>query len=243
MINKIVSRQNQRILYACLLKEEKNRRIYKQFLMEGRLALEMGLKKNLVKEIFTLSPLEVAQKDVVVNLVDKKVMDKLSSERNPEGIVFISDIPDFEDQDYKKIIYLDHISDPGNMGTIIRTALGLGMDAIYISNGSVSLFNDKVLAASKGAIYEMPIFFKEIDDLVKAKAKGYQIISTALKGNTVDVSKLKVKTPFICVFGNESRGVDEKIISLSDVTTKIEIKKIDSFNVAISAGIIMYHLK
>lgn len=243
MINKIVSRQNQRILYACSLKEEKNRRIYKQFLMEGRLALEMGLKKNLVKEIFTLSPLEVAQKDVVVNLVDKKVMDKLSSERNPEGIVFISDIPDFEDQDYKKIIYLDHISDPGNMGTIIRTALGLGMDAIYISNGSVSLFNDKVLAASKGAIYEMPIFFKEIDDLVKAKAKGYQIISTALKGNTVDVSKLKVKTPFICVFGNESRGVDEKIISLSDVTTKIEIKKIDSFNVAISAGIIMYHLK
>ncbi|MEA5061510.1 MAG: RNA methyltransferase [Erysipelotrichaceae bacterium] len=243
MINKIVSRQNQRILYACLLKEEKNRRIYKQFLMEGRLALEMGLKKNLVKEIFTLSPLEVAQKDVVVNLVDKKVMDKLSSERNPEGIVFISDIPDFEDQDYKKIIYLDHISDPGNMGTIIRTALGLGMDAIYISNGSVSLFNDKVLAASKGAIYEMPIFFKEIDDLVKAKAKGYQIISTALKGNTVDVSELKVKTPFICVFGNESRGVDEKIISLSDVTTKIEIKKIDSFNVAISAGIIMYHLK
>lgn len=243
MINKIVSRQNQRILYACLLKEEKNRRIYKQFLMEGRLALEMGLKKNLVKEIFTLSPLEVAQKDVVVNLVDKKVMDKLSSERNPEGIVFISDIPDFEDQDYKKIIYLDHISDPGNMGTIIRTALGLGMDAIYISNGSVSLFNDKVLAASKGAIYEMPIFFKEIDDLVKAKAKGYKIISTALKGNTVDVSKLKVKTPFICVFGNESRGVDEKIISLSDVTTKIEIKKIDSFNVAISAGIIMYHLK
>lgn len=243
MINKIVSRQNQRILYACLLKEEKNRRIYKQFLMEGRLALEMGLKKNLVKEIFTLSPLEVAQKDVVVNLVDKKVMDKLSSERNPEGIVFISDIPDFEDQDYKKIIYLDHISDPGNMGTIIRTALGLGMDAIYISNGSVSLFNDKVLAASKGAIYEMPIFFKEIDDLIKAKAKGYQIISTALKGNTVDVSKLKVKMPFICVFGNESRGVDEKIISLSDVTTKIEIKKIDSFNVAISAGIIMYHLK
>ncbi len=243
MINKIVSRQNQRILYACLLKEEKNRRIYKQFLMEGRLALEMGLKKNLVKEIFTLSPLEVAQKDVVVNLVDKKVMDKLSSERNPEGIVFISDIPDFEDQDYKKIIYLDHVSDPGNMGTIIRTALGLGMDAIYISNGSVSLFNDKVLAASKGAIYEMPIFFKEIDDLIKAKAKGYQIISTALKGNTVDVSKLKVKTPFICVFGNESRGVDEKIISLSDVTTKIEIKKIDSFNVAISAGIIMYHLK
>lgn len=243
MINKIISRQNQRILYACSLKDEKNRRTYKQFLMEGRLALEMGLKKNLVKEVFTLTPLDITPKDVVINLVDQKVMEKLSDERNPEGIVFISDIPSFSDKSYEKIIYLDHISDPGNLGTIIRTALGLGMDAIYISEGSVSLFNNKVLAASKGAIYELPIFFKDIDDLAKAKSKGYQIIATALKGDTIDISKLKVKKPFICVFGNESRGVDEKIISLSDVTTKIAINKIDSFNVAISAGIIMYNLK
>lgn len=241
--NKIVSRQNKRVVYACSLKNEKERIANGEFLLEGRLALEMGLDKGLVKEIFTTKELKSIPSNVIVNLVDEKVMEKLSEEKTPEGIVFISKIPHFDDRDYQKIIYLDRIRDPGNLGTIIRTALGLGIEAIYISKESVSIFNPKTLAASKGAIFEMPIFVKEVEDIKQLKTKGYQIISTSLKGKTIFLDEFKVKKPFLCIFGNETNGIREELLNLSDIYLKIPIEKIDSFNVAISAGIILYNLQ
>jgi TrmH family RNA methyltransferase len=243
MVNKIISRKNSKIMYACLLKKESERVMRNEFLMEGRLALEMGLKKGLVKEIFTTKELDIKDDNIIVNLVDDKVMDKLSDERSPEGIVFIAKIPNFDDKKYQKVIYLDHIADPGNMGTIIRTALGLGIEAIYISPNSVSPFNNKALAASKGAIFELPIFNKDYDDVKELKTNGYQIIVTSLKGNVVSLDEVKVQKPYICVFGNESRGVDDILLKLSDISIKIPIEKIDSFNVAISAAIVMYEIR
>lgn len=241
--NKIFSRQNKRVIYACSLKNEKERTANDEFLLEGRLALEMGLAKGLVKEIFTTKELDSIPSNVVVNLVDQKVMDKLSEEKTPEGIVFICKIPHFEDKDYQKIIYLDRVRDPGNLGTIVRTALGLGIDAIYISKESVSVFNNKTLAAAKGAIFEIPIFVKEVEEVRQLKNKGYQIISTSLKGKTVSLDEFKAKKPLVCIFGNETHGIREELLKLSDVYLKIPIEKIDSFNVAISSAIVMYNLK
>lgn len=241
--NKIVSRQNKRVSYACSLKNEKERIANGEFLLEGRLALEMGLAKGLVKEIFTTKELDFIPSNVTVNLVDEKVMDKLSEEKSPEGIVFISKIPQFKDRDYNKIIYLDRLRDPGNLGTIIRTALGLGIDAIYVSKESVSTFNNKTLAAAKGAIFEIPIFIKEVEEVKQLKDKGYQIISTSLKGKTISLDEFKVKKPFVCIFGNETHGIRDELLKISDICLKIPIEKIESFNVAVSAGIIMYNLK
>ncbi|NLB49489.1 MAG: RNA methyltransferase [Erysipelotrichia bacterium] len=243
MNNKIVSRQNARVLHACQLKKENERVLHGEFLLEGKFALEMGLKNNLVKEIFTTKNLNISSSTITINYVDQKVMDKLSEEKTPEGLVFIAKIPQFEDKKYQKIIYLDHLNDPGNLGTIIRTALGLGVDAVYLSKDSVSPFNHKALAASKGAIFEMPIFIKEINEIKKLKKDGYQIIATSLRENAIYLGDFQSEKPFICIFGNESQGVSEELLNLADVEIKIPIQNIDSFNVAVSVGIVVYNLK
>lgn len=243
MNNKIVSRQNARVLYACSLKKESERMANGEFLLEGKLALEMGMNSGLVKEIFTTKELDISYPSITINLVDQKVMDKLSEEKTPEGLVFIAKIPQFEDKNYQKIIYLDHLSDPGNLGTIIRTALGLGIEAIYLSKESVSPFNHKALSASKGAIFALPIFIKDTNEIIKMKQLGYQIIATSLGNEAISLENFKNKKPFICIFGNESRGVSDELLKLSDVIVKIPIQKIESFNVAVSAAIVIYNLK
>lgn len=237
MIETITSKVNPKIKYACLLKTSKGRNEHKQFLAEGFKTLEMALEAGVVCEVFSLEKIKLP-KNVKQYIVSGDVLKKLSSTVNPEGVVFICNFLPIKEDLGKRIVYLDGVSDPGNMGTIIRTALALGYDAICYSQGSVSPYNEKVVASSKGAIFKIPV--REIE-LCILKLK-YQIIVSNLSDDSIPLKEVNTQDNFVLVLGNESHGVKKETVELSDINVKIPISTMESLNVAIAGGILMYSL-
>ena len=237
----ITSKNNQKIKDAASLKIKKYRQEKGLFLMEGLKNLEMALRFGNVKTIFTSVGLsKIGKQDIEVYQVNEEIIRKLATSENPEGVVFICDFlkPKKDKKDYHKIIYLDHVSDPGNLGTIIRTAVAFNYDAVILSEGSVEIYNEKVLAASKGAIFAIDIFNDDIDNY------NYPIIVSTLNEKSVPLNNAKKPDNFVLVLGNESHGVSEEICEKATDFVKIEMSdNIDSLNVAIAAGIIMNFYK
>lgn len=234
MIKIITSKENQKIKFACSLKDNKNRKKEKLFLAETFKALEMALIHNRVVEVFSLKELDIPS-DIPQYIVSEEILKKLSSNVNPEGVVFISKIVEEKDKEYNKILYLDKVSDPGNVGTLIRTALAFNYDAVVLSEGSCSIYNEKVVNSTKGAIFAIPVFNENI---LKFQ-NSHQIIVSALLDDAVDLEKVKFKDKFVLVLGSESHGVSEEILKIADVKVVIPIKNIDSLNVAVAGGILM----
>jgi RNA methyltransferase, TrmH family len=137
-----------------------------------------------------------------------------------------------------RVIYLDGVQDPGNVGTIIRTALSFSYTGVMLSNDSVSLYNSKVIQSTKGAMFHLPI---ARGDLSLLSDLGYHIYLTTLDG--VDERNLaSLESPSVLVFGNEGRGVNPKNMALGK-KIKIVMNGIDSLNVGVAAGIFMYRFK
>ena len=239
MISYINSRANQKVVHAAKLKEKKSIKEFHEFLIEGQKALELAIEASLIKEVFTTKELEIPD-SIPQYIVSEEIIDKISFSQNPEGVVGICQtlqekIPARMD----KVVYLDNIQDPGNMGTIIRTALALNYDAIILSENCVSIYNPKVVSATKGAMFLIPIL---VGDINKYK-RGQKIIASTLNEQSVLLDDLEKPKSFILVLGNEAHGVSEEIISNSDIFVKIPIDNIDSLNVAVAGAILMYKLK
>ena len=126
--------------------------------------------------------------------------------------------PRKDKKDYHKIVYLDQINDPGNLGTILRTAVAFNYDAVILSKSSVDLYNEKVVAASKGSIFMIDAFYDDINNYVDK----YQIIASALD-DAVSLETVKKPKDFILVLGNESHGVSDEVLKLADTVVKIDM--------------------
>ncbi len=235
MLKVITSKENPRIKFAYSLKDKKNRLEYKMFLAESFKSLKMAIEHHKVVEVFTTSYLDIDE-EIPQNLVSEDVIKKLSSTVNPEGIVFICKIEEVSLENPKKILYLDEINDPGNMGTLIRTALAFSYDLVVTSDKCVSPYNEKAVAASKGAIFALPIKKGELKDY-----KGsHKIIVSTLSNKAKYLEEVEVPEKFVLVIGNESHGVSKETRNLADLDVKIKIDNIDSLNAAIAGGILMY---
>ena len=237
----INSKNNQKIKDACSLKLKKVRQEKGLFLMEGIKNLDLALKYGVVKTIFTSIGLPKLKQDIECYKVNEEVLNKLASSEKPEGVVFVCETikPKKEKSQYHKIVYLDQINDPGNLGTILRTAVAFNYDAVILSKGSVDLYNEKVIAASKGAIFLIDAFTDDINNY-----KDKQIIVSTLDENSIPLSECDKPKDFVLVLGNESHGVSEPIIEMANQLVKIEMNDvIDSLNVAMAGAILMNYFK
>ena len=240
MIKAITSRENALVKNAYYLKSSKGRKEKGQFLAEGKKCLELALKSHLVTDVFTLEELKNIPETVNQYLVTPEIIDKIAFSAHPEGIVFISNfLPMTKPATIERAVYLDNIADPGNMGTLIRTALALGYDAVILSSECVSIYNEKVVSASKGAIFLLPIYE---DDLSSYK-DSHKIIASVLSIDSRPLHEIEIKEPFVLVLGNEAHGISQKVNKLADIKVTIPMRDIDSLNVSVAAGILMYHLK
>ncbi len=234
MIKAITSKNNERVKFAYSLKEKKRREESRLFLAETKKSLEMAIKNNVVTEVFTTEYLDIPE-DIPQNLVNEEILKKLSSNVNPEGVVFIAKMESKEVNNPSKILYLDGVSDPGNMGTLLRTALAFNYDLVVCSEDCVSIYNEKVINSSKGAIFEIPV--------KTAKLKEFKLTHTILVSNlsktAVDFNKIEVPEKFVLVLGNESHGVAPHNIKIAMQEIIIPIQNIDSLNVAVAGGILM----
>ena len=138
---------------------------------------------------------------------------------------------------------MDNINDPGNMGTLIRSSLGFGIDTIVISNDSVDVFNEKVIRASQGAIFNVNIVYADLLTVIeKLKAQSVKVIGTSLE-SSVDLKEVGKLEKYAIILGNEANGVKKEILNETDTNVRIKMdSKLESLNVAVAGSIIMYYL-
>lgn len=230
----IESRDNK--TYKELLKLRKGDSISCRFLIEGEDLLEEARRENLLETMITF---ENVESDIDTIVLKKELYRELSSYQSLPKVMGIArkemaNISSLGD----RVIYLDKIQDPGNCGTMIRTALSFSYTGVLLSPDSVSLYNSKVIQSSKGAIFHIPVCRGELSVL---KDMGYNIFLTTLDGD--DESKIKsLESPSVIAFGNEGQGISKKNLNLGK-KIKIEMNGIDSLNVAVASGIFMYRFK
>lgn len=230
---KITSLTNPLIKEVCLLKKNKERNKKSEFLLQGIDFLKPALNKHLVKMIFT-----IGEEEYEVNTihVTKEILKKISIMENSFEPVFICAYLKNNINFGQKLVYLDGVQDPGNVGTIIRTALSFSYDGVILNEKCASIYSQKVLNASKGAIFDITLY--QNIPLEKFKELGYQIILTTLQ-EAIDFKDIVLKDKFVVVFGSEGQGVNKKYYAISDKNVKIAIKGMDSLNVAVASGIIL----
>lgn len=177
----------------------------------------------------------------------ESVFKEISDTDNPQGVVGvakfnISILSEDLNKDNLSLIFLDGVQDPGNMGTIIRTCDAFKLDGIILGKGSVDPYNPKVVRATMGSIFRVPLYSSHdsLETLSGLREKGLHILTTSLEGS-VPVYHIDYKEGFVLVIGNESKGVDERIIKISDKLIKIPMPGFaESLNAGVAASIIMY---
>lgn len=254
----ITSKDNDFIKHVKKLKEKKYRDEYNEFIIEGiKITQEAIEEKAKIKAVIICEdcknqsaiPNELLYEVAKMNCiyVSEKVFMSISDVTNPQGIMAIIEKENEEnlkiDFSNDKILILDNIQDPGNMGTIIRTCDSLNMKQIIVSKGSSDIYNPKVVRATMGAIFRIKII--ESDDLVKTikelKKHKFKVYATDLKTkNTiynVDYKKSAV------IIGNEANGVSQEVLDESSYRIKIPmLGKSESLNAGVAASIVLYEM-
>lgn len=246
-MEKIESVNNKIIKYTNSLKDKKTRKKEGLFIAEGlRLVIDgMKIKKPeyvIISENFSCKDLGVK-----TYLVSENVFKKLSDTVTPQGILGVFKI---EERDIDKIekentIVLNNISDPGNMGTILRTAYAAGFKNIVIDKKSVDLYNPKAVRSTMSALFNLNIYTSDdlICDLNKLKEKGFEIIASALTDDSQIIYRAEINSPALVVMGNEANGIDKEVLDICDKKVIIPMKnKMESLNVSSAASVIMYEI-
>jgi TrmH family RNA methyltransferase len=188
------------------------------------------------------------KKNISVVVVPAQTMDKLTDAVTSQGAVAVLRHEELPLAKFWKkgrssslVILLDAIADPGNLGTIIRTADWFGADAVFIAAGTVDLYNPKVLRATMGSLFHLPVYAGEkVDDLVSAaRAHGYSVIVTTSRDG-VSPSKQLFAGKSMLVFGNEANGLSDSVIRSADVRLTIPRSgRAESLNVAMSVAVLL----
>lgn len=240
MIKEIKSRQNELVKEVAKLSDAKARKDQKLFKVDGFHLFEMAKEANLIHSVFTLKEIKDLDKNIPQYLVSEEVLEKLSSSKTPQGVVTVCNLLKEKAIKSDKVLYLDDVSDPGNLGTILRTALAFGYDDVILSKNCCSIYNDKSLQASQGAIFKLNIVIDS--DLASLKKEGYKVYATEIKGSE-SLDQVSKPEKLVLVLGNEAHGVRQEILKLADKRIRIDIKNIESLNVAIAGAIAMFKLK
>ena len=140
------------------------------------------------------------------------------------------------------LVLLDRLQDPGNMGTIIRTADALGANGVVITRGSVDMFNPKTIRSTMGSIFHIPlVYYDDINDaLMELKEKNIKIMSTSLE-SSVPCYEVDFTKDFALVIGNEASGISKEVLDNSDTLIRIPmVGRAESLNAGVASGIVMY---
>lgn len=248
IVKHIVSLQHPLVKYLVELKKSRSFRLEQgSVLLEGKNCIIDLCKKRPAKRLLIqedkILPQELLSAEYIT--CTKEIIDKISSVVNSEGIIAEMALPSMAPLTQEKyIIACDGLQDPGNLGTIIRTALALGWQAIFLIEPCCDPFNDKALRAAKGATFELPIQRGTWDDLAEIiKKNNLTALVADLDGMLPEAIQEKSQAGFVLILGNEAQGAH---VPSTFCHKKIVIPMkgpMESLNVAIAAGILMYTLR
>lgn len=238
----IQSTQNEKIKTWAKLHHKKGRDETKQFLVEGEHLIREAITRNCLEILLIKEGLSSSFEGTTIEC-SHEVLKKLSQSISGTTMIGVCKIIETEPKNSNRVLLLDNIQDPGNLGTIIRTAHSFNFDAIYCSEDCVDLYNDKTIRSTQGAFFHIPVIRTDLENQFKLlKENGFTIIGTSLK-RAIPFAQSKEESKVALLFGNEGQGVQDKYLEQTDYNVKIEINEFDSLNVAIAAGICMYRYR
>lgn len=247
---KITSQENEAIKKIAKLKNAKHRKSFGLFVAEGERSVRDSLSERALLETLVMNEsFYEKNKDAYVDfpciVTTDKIFSALCDTKTPQGILSVMRLPENSDiLSGSRYIYCDGIQDPGNAGTIIRSADAFGFDGVIFSKNSVDVFSPKVIRSSMGSIFHIPVYTdKTIDFLAEKQKEGFFLSATALHKKSVALKNATQKTKQIYIIGNEGNGVSIDVLSLSDELVHIPMPgKAESLNAGIAASILMYEV-
>ena len=247
MIKEITSKDNQKIKNVVkLVSDKKLRKKEGLFVGEGVVNLREAVSSGAdITEIYFSHEHESIVEDISCNekyLVPEKLIEHMSDVKTPQGVIFVVRQDENAALNEGAILALDNVRDSGNMGTIIRTAEGLGIMNIVLLGDCVDVYNPKTVRATMGSIFRIKPVRMEFDDLRKwADENNMKIYATALSDKATDIREVELSNA-VAVIGNEARGVCEEVLNGSDGHIIIPIKSAQSFNASIAAAIVLWEM-
>lgn len=237
----ITSASNNTIKALIKLKQKKYRDETGYYLVEGEHLVEEAMK---AKQVECLISTKDITSDLPIIVVSNEVMSKLSFTKSPQSIMAKCKIKKEKKLiDGKRYLILDDLQDPGNIGTLIRTALAFSIDQVILSNNCVDLYNDKLLRSMQGANFNISCIYDDLKTVISTlKKNNVKIIGSALE-NGQDIKQIKISEKMAFIVGNEGNGMNKDILQECDYVGYIPINTIESLNVAIAGSIMMYHFK
>lgn len=222
------------------LQTKKYRDKYNKFIVEGEHLVTEAIKANVVECIIVASNYDFKTDQKVIK-VNERVLKYLSDLDNPASIMAIC--KKVNKTTYgDKIMILDGIQDPGNLGTIIRSCVAFECDTLVLSNDTVDLYNSKVLRATQGMIFKLNIIVTDICSFIN-DIKDYTILGTDVNGGQ-SISDFKKEKKFAIIMGNEGKGISDEIKKLCNKNIYIPMSdQCESLNVGVAASIILYELR
>lgn len=231
---------------ARLLLESKGRRTARKFLVEGPqnvvAAIKHGLADYVLAEHESQITLDAQKARLKVYRISDSANKALSDTKTPQGIYAVCNIPDFQLSDMRVenfAIVMDRISDPGNVGTIIRTAAAFGADAVIALTGSADVWSGKVVRSTAGAFAELPVLgsISESEFLNWQKSLDVETFALAGSGHQ-DLPQTNLSKPHLWLVGNEAGGLTQSLLNSASKTIRIPMKpNIESLNAAMAVGI------
>lgn len=229
--------ENKKIKQINKLKEKKHRDKESLFLIEGEHLIEEAIKHGYLETLILLEDSTYNYKNIMY--VNNTVMAYLSELQTPNmiGICRKKENKNIGD----KIVILDNVQDPGNLGTIIRSSKAFDIDTIILSKDCVDLYNSKVIRATQGMIFNTNIIITDImDEIEKLKTDGIKIIGTRLN-DAKNIKNVEICEKFAIIMGNEGTGVKKEILDACDEFVFIKMNNsVESLNVAVATSIILY---
>lgn len=240
-----------------LQKSARERRKKQLFVAEGLKLVKEAADHGRLKQLYVSE--SVMQKEdaqwqqffeqYASEVVSDSVFRAISETVTPQGVLGLVQIPVYEQEsvlndERKSFLLLDDLRDPGNLGTIMRTAEGADMSGVILSRESVDLFNPKVVRSTMGAIFRVPFFYA--DDLTEImtllKAKGIPVYGTMMQGSVV-YDEPDYRSGTAIVIGNEANGISEKVAKELSVRVRIPMAgSLESLNAAVAAAVLMYEV-
>ncbi len=238
---RIQSPHNPRYKQWLKLQSVKYRKQLGLFLVEGDHLVNEAIRMGFVESLLVR---EGSSFDATIETFElsHQLMDALCVTLSKEDVIAVCKIRSYDTPHYKRILICDRLQDPGNLGSLIRSAVAFGFNAVICSHEGVDPHQDKVIRATQGAYFHVPILRVQLDAYVKAlKQDKVTLIGTGLT-QAVSMSNYAGPDAFALIVGHEGQGVDPQLLSLCDVVLRIDASQFESLNVAVAGGILMHHL-
>lgn len=243
----IISLQNEQVKRWRKLHKRKYRNEMNAFLVEGVHLIEEAIKSG-----FTIEQIIVEEKrkipDSWINqtivTVSRSVFASITQTESPQGVAAVVAMKKLKKRLTGPVLLLDGLQDPGNVGTIIRTADALGASEVLVGKGTVDIYNEKTIRATQGSLFHLRIEQVDIIEAIdKLQEEHYTVWAGALQ-NATSLPDVEFNNKNALVVGNEGAGVSDSVLKLVDRTVKIPIYgEAESLNVSVATGILLYAIK